>query len=175
MHINDPLHLVLGQVGQRDVVAEQKGQAAVVVLEIQRLAHAGRQLVDKAEDAFVAAGMLAVHQIGFKFQPQLFVLFFADLHTAARAVVVHFQHQLGFHHIKPVVQHIHDLVSVDAAKLHPPTQLFARRRAVRLDRLYRHRHAISPFGQNTKNRGHSPYCKAAPSIFTFSAIIRLLF
>ena len=52
----DALQLLLVEVGQRDVVAVQERQAEVVVLHVEALAHAARQLVDEAEDALVRAG-----------------------------------------------------------------------------------------------------------------------
>ena len=49
--------LVLFEVGQRDVVAVEERQAKVVVLDVEALPHAARQLMDEAEDALVAAGV----------------------------------------------------------------------------------------------------------------------
>src|SRR5262245_54510263 len=46
----------LFEVGQRDVVAVQEGKPEVVVLDVQALAHAARQLMDEAEYALVGAG-----------------------------------------------------------------------------------------------------------------------
>ena len=77
---------MLGEVRQGDVVAEQEGQAAVVVLEVERLAQSRRELVDEAKHALVAAGALLIHEIGLEFQPQLLVLGLPDLHGMHRAV-----------------------------------------------------------------------------------------
>ena len=52
----DPVELALVEVGQRDVVPVQERQAEVVVLDVEALAHAARQLMDEAEHALVGAG-----------------------------------------------------------------------------------------------------------------------
>lgn len=54
--VDDALHLPLGEVGQGQVVAHQKGQPGVVILEIEALPHPRRHLVHKAEDAVVGTG-----------------------------------------------------------------------------------------------------------------------
>ena len=58
----------------RQRVAEQKGEAVVVIFKIDALSHSGRVLVDKAEDAVVAAAALLIHKVGFKLQTQVIVL-----------------------------------------------------------------------------------------------------
>ena len=70
---------MLRQVGERDIIAEQKGQSAVVILEIQALTHPPGELIDKAEDALIAAGLLLIHQISIEFQSQLLILGLAHL------------------------------------------------------------------------------------------------
>jgi hypothetical protein len=55
VHIYYALSLVLGKIGKRYVVTEKERKTAVVILEIQRVAHTLRQLIDKAENALVAA------------------------------------------------------------------------------------------------------------------------
>jgi len=52
----DPRQLRLVEIGQGDVVAVQERQPEVVVLHVEALAHALRELVDEAEDALVGAG-----------------------------------------------------------------------------------------------------------------------
>ena len=52
----DSCQLRLVEIGQRDVVAVQERQPEVVVLHVEALAHALRELVDEAEDALVGAG-----------------------------------------------------------------------------------------------------------------------
>ena len=46
------------------IIAEQKGEPLVVILEIQAFAHTRGQLVDEAENAAVGAGVLFVPQVG---------------------------------------------------------------------------------------------------------------
>ena len=53
-------------IGHGDIVAEQKGQALVIVLEVQALTHPGGQLVNEAEHTVVGTGMLLVPQVGLE-------------------------------------------------------------------------------------------------------------
>ena len=78
MHFNDPLDLVLGEIGKGDVIAEKKGKAGIVVLKIKRRTKAFGQLIDEAENALVFAGMLLVHKVGVEFHTRfvVFVTFF---------------------------------------------------------------------------------------------------
>jgi hypothetical protein len=54
--LQDSLERGLVEIAERDVVAVQERQPEVVVLDVQALAHAARELVDEAEDALVRAG-----------------------------------------------------------------------------------------------------------------------
>ena len=69
VHFFDTLHFVGVQVRHRDIIAEQKRQTLVVVLEIQRLPQAAGELVDEAEHAFVAAGVLFVDEVALESAP----------------------------------------------------------------------------------------------------------
>ena len=53
--VDDALDLAVREVGQRDVVAVEERQPVVVVLDVEALAEALRQLVDEAEHALVGA------------------------------------------------------------------------------------------------------------------------
>ena len=52
---DDAIQLRVVNVGHGDVVAHHQRQSPVVILDIERLAHAGRHLVDEAEDAVILA------------------------------------------------------------------------------------------------------------------------
>lgn len=120
---------MLGQVGQGDVIAEQEGQAAVVVLEIQTFPHTGGHLVDEAENAFVPAGMLLVHQIGLKIQADILLICLTEPHPPR--ALLRFQHKLqpGIHQIKPIVQHIFHGMAVYADQPISRLDFFSGRRA----------------------------------------------
>ena len=53
VHFYNSVDLVISDIGKRDVVAEQKGKPAVVILKIEALSHALRHLIDKTEYAFI--------------------------------------------------------------------------------------------------------------------------
>lgn len=61
LHADDAVDFSLVQVGQRDIVAVQKGKAGVIILKIQRFTQSGRQLVDKTENALIGAAVFFVH------------------------------------------------------------------------------------------------------------------
>ena len=75
VHLNDALDLALADVGECDVISVKEGKARIIVLEIAGFAHSGRVLVDEAEDAFVFAGLLFVHQRGCEFKTDLKIVF----------------------------------------------------------------------------------------------------
>ena len=74
------------EIGQGHVVAVQKGEAIVVILEIERLSHAAWELIDKAKDATVGTGMLFVHQGRFKFQSDVIVFSLVDCQRQSLSV-----------------------------------------------------------------------------------------
>ena len=78
VHFEDSLDLPVCDIGKRDIIAEQEGKSGIIVFKIQAFAHSFRELVDKAEDAFIFAVPLPVHEIGFEFQPQVFVFALAQ-------------------------------------------------------------------------------------------------
>ncbi len=113
-HFNDTVDLTLINVRQRDVVAEQKRKAIIIILKIERFAHAGRQLVNEAEHALVAAGALPVHKICFKRKAQCAVLrlyefLFAPL--ALRRFVYHMQ--MGVRLVKTEIENIRNVMPID--------------------------------------------------------------
>ena len=114
VQVNDPLGLALRQVGEGDVVAQQKAQPGIVILEVQRGAHTRRHLVHKAEQAVIGTGAHFVHQIRVEVQPQVlaFGLAAGDLpHVACRRFQLKVRQ--GIIAVKTIVQHIHDGVAVD--------------------------------------------------------------
>ena len=127
MHRDDALDIPFVQVRQGDIIAEQKGQPAVVILEIQTFPHAGRQLVDKTENTFIAAGTLLVHQVGIELQPDVILFPLAQPDGTHPLGCLQFKCQPLIHQIKPIVEHILDLVPVDAQQPIPRADSAARR------------------------------------------------
>jgi len=64
---DDARHIRLCQIGQRGEIAVEEGEAVVVILEVERAAHAGGVLVGEAEGALVVA---RVHLEGFDVQAE---------------------------------------------------------------------------------------------------------
>ena len=105
-HLYHTVDIPLLQVRQRDVIALQKRQPLVIVLEINALAHSLRVLVDEAENTLVRTALLSVHQIRFEFQPDVVVfrLVYRERHFASAAHNA--QHNDSFGNIEAVVKHI---------------------------------------------------------------------
>ena len=133
VQVDDALHLALGQVCERHIIAHEEAQARIVVLEIQRWAHARRHLVDEAEHAVVGARVGVVHEVGLKVQPQLAAEGLGNVHGVlcpVRAAQAH--GQLRVIGVVFIIQHIGDRVAVDG---HQPVTGMGRvaQRAVGVD------------------------------------------
>ena len=132
-HPDDAVGVLVAEIGHSDIVAQQKGQPGVVILEIQAPAHPPGQLVDKAEHAPVGAALLGVHQIGLELQAQVLALLLAQLHRAPGAAgALQLQGQAGVIGVKFIVHHIVDGVAADGQKRlpHLQTGLIRRRMGV---------------------------------------------
>ena len=113
MHLNDAVDLTLADVGQSDVVSVEEGEAGIVVLEVAGLAHTGRILIDEAEDAFVTAGLLFVHQGCGKFEPDINVVFFlAEAVILDLALAGDGQLDLFLAEVKTVIENVVDLSAI---------------------------------------------------------------
>ena len=113
MHLDDTVDLVLGQVRQRDIVAEKEAQTLVVIFKIERFAHAGRQLVDEAEHTMVGTAVLFVAQVGLEVAAQRLILTFFHLHGAVLFVLTELQRETFRRCIELVIQRIVQRVAVD--------------------------------------------------------------
>ena len=113
VHFDDPLDFMLGEIGQRDIVAEKEGKTGVVVLKIQRRPKTFGQLVDETENALVFAGMLLIHKIGVKFHAGfvIFVPLFKQRFYPLAAAVENYVKFL-FGHVKPKVENILNFIPV---------------------------------------------------------------
>ena len=133
VQVDDALHLALGQVRERHIIAHEEAQARIVVLEIQRRAHPRRHLVDEAEHAVVGARVSVVHEVGLKVQPQLAAEGLGNVHGVLRPVRAAQAHgQLRVIGVVFIIQHIGDRVAIDG---HQPVAGMGRvaQRAVGVD------------------------------------------
>ena len=73
MHFYYSADFVLSEVGKGNIVAEQKRKSGIIVFKVKTFSHSFRELVYKAENAFVSARMLFIHKIGFKFKTDFFI------------------------------------------------------------------------------------------------------
>ena len=79
MLLDDALQLCIAYVGERGIVALQKAKPPVIILKLHGLAHIRRQLVDKAENAFIMACLGTVHQRALKDKAKIFIVLLFNL------------------------------------------------------------------------------------------------
>ena len=114
---DDAVDLPRGEVGQGNIVPQQKAQPGVVVLEVHGRAHALRKLVDEAEDTVVRAGARPVHQIAFKIQTEISAFRLVHVQPVFRSVRTgELQMQITVVGIELIVEDVEDAFSVDAEK-----------------------------------------------------------
>ena len=117
VQVDDPLGLPFREIGQGGIVAQQKAEPLVIVLDIQGRPHIGRHLIHEAEQTVVGAPVHLVHQVSGEIQAQILPLRLADGDCADVTIPRKAQHRLRIVAVKPVVQHVHDLVAVDLQQL----------------------------------------------------------
>ena len=139
VHLDDAVDLVVLHVGHGDIVAEQKGQALVVVLEVEALTHPRGQLVDEAEHTVVGAGVLLVAQIGGEVAAEGAALFPPDVPLPDAVRHLCFEVEALAVGIKIIVQRVVQLVAVHAQQLVAAGEAEGFRLAARV-------HAVDPDG-----------------------------
>ena len=114
VQVNNTLSLTLREIGKGDVVAHQKAEPCVIILEIHGAAHTPGQLVNKAEDTAVGAGAGCIHQVAFKVQAQIAALrlFHTDCVLAAIRAAQH-DIKLAVIGKELIIQHIVDFIAID--------------------------------------------------------------
>ena len=129
MHFDDAVNILVGEVGQRDIAALQKGEPGIVILEIDRIPHPLRILVDEAENAVIAAGALFVHERSREAEAGvlIFALAQADLLLGAVPQEAHGQVLCGDG--KAIIQHImdHGIIDRDQAVAGADARFVSRR------------------------------------------------
>ena len=129
MHFDDAVNVLVGEVRQRDIAALQKGKARVVVLEVDRFAHALGVLVDEAEDTVIAAGSLFVHERGCKSKPGILVFLLADQNRLLLTLSKKAHIQVLFGDCKAIVQYVvnHGIIDRVQAVACPDARFVGRR------------------------------------------------
>ena len=68
---NNPLHIPFGHIGKRHIITLKEGKSGIIILKIKAFPHSLRHLIDKAENTFIAAGTVFIHQSVFKGNSQI--------------------------------------------------------------------------------------------------------
>ena len=110
-----PLYILLRHVRKGHIIALQEGKPCVIILEIQGFSHPGRHLVNKAENTFIAAMPVFVHQTRFKHNAEVLIRIFFDLALDAVIFLRGIDKECKLLIIRQisVVKNITDLSSVD--------------------------------------------------------------
>ena len=118
MIINDTVDIVIGHIGQGDIISLQKRKPGIIVFKIERITHTLWHLINKTEDTFVVAGTIIIHQTIFKFDPDIIFIFFFYLKLPFFPVRFAYQKFYIFivHQIM-IVQNIFDLFPSHGKKL----------------------------------------------------------
>ena len=109
------------EIGEGDVVAVQEREPEVVVLDVQALAHALRELVDEAEDALVGAGRDLGRARGLELEPELRAAA-AEPRGARPPVALDREAQVLLARVEVEVDHVAQGRAVDREDAVPGTQ-----------------------------------------------------
>ena len=97
---------MVAQIGEGDIVSEQEREPVIVIFKVDALSHSLGILVDKAEDAVVAAASLLIHEVGLKLQPKIVVFPLDYILGIFFTVTGEQQRKLLRRHEKAVVQNV---------------------------------------------------------------------
>ncbi len=115
---HDARKLLIRNVRERHIIAHDERKPPVVILEMQRFAAAARQLVNKAEQAMVAARAHGCHQRGFKGKAQGLVnIFFNQVFARLAAFIFHGDAKARGRAQMFVIDDIHDRFAVDGSQI----------------------------------------------------------
>ena len=92
IEFDDTLNIFVLHVCQCYIITLQKGQPGIIILKIERFTHARRHLVNKTENALIAAGFIITHQTIFKVDAQILVIVF-DFQLPQFSVCLFKKHQ----------------------------------------------------------------------------------
>ena len=108
---------MVAHIGKRHIISLKKRQSGIVIFKIQGIPHPFRHLVDEAENAFISAGPVLIHQAGVKLQPDLLVRVLLDLQFPLLSVrLLDKEQEFLILRIKLIVKYILYFLSVDGQK-----------------------------------------------------------
>ena len=114
VHFYNTVNLVVGNIGEGDIVAKKEGHTGVVILKIKSVAHTLGHLVDKAKYTLVFAAALLIHQVGIKLKTDVVVFILFDNSLFHLAVALKGNFKTLFAHKETIIKHILNFVAVDS-------------------------------------------------------------
>ena len=77
MIIYNAINVMIRHVCQCDIISLQKRKPGIIIFKIKCITHTFWHLINKAENTFIMAGTIVIHQTIFKLNPDIiFILFF---------------------------------------------------------------------------------------------------
>ena len=70
---DNSVNIMVAHIRESHIISLQKRQSGIIILKIESISHPLRHLVDKAENTFVPAGTIFIHQAAVKLNPQIFL------------------------------------------------------------------------------------------------------
>ena len=113
VHFYNALHVPLRKICHCNVVPVKEGEAGIVILKIDGLAHTLRVLINEAEDAAVGTAALFIHKGCIEFKADIGVLPLEDMGCVGLAVTVECDAKIALCEIKTVIKHVVYLIAVD--------------------------------------------------------------
>ena len=111
---DNPLHIPVTHICQGNIISLEKRQPGIIIFKIQRIPHSRWHLINKAEDAFIPAGMILIHQALIKCNSQLFIRILFDFQFPFFPILLFNQKQQFFlFHVKLIIKNIFYLMSVN--------------------------------------------------------------
>src|SRR5579875_3212027 len=111
----EPQPVVLLQVGQGDEIAKEKRIAVIVVLDVERGAHAVRQALDKAENAFISALANKRCWLLAEKHAQILIIVFGNRYFTLLLLTLKANRQYLSGDVKAIINQVANEVSIDRA------------------------------------------------------------
>ena len=115
---DNPVNIVITHIGKRHIIPLKERKSGIIIFKIQCFTHIFWHLIDKAEDTFIPAGTVLIHQSLFKLNPQIFLVFFLNLQFPLFSVrLLNKNGQIFLICKKMIIKNIFDLLIIDRKKL----------------------------------------------------------
>ncbi len=102
LHLYNSVNILIAEIGHGNIVALQKAQTRIIVLEVQRFTHTLRKLIYEAEHTVILTVLLAVHKICFKIESEILVFAFFNFYL----LVLKLNNKLFIRSVELIIQYV---------------------------------------------------------------------